>query len=549
MEEVFARAWRKTGTRLMLLHLLLLPAGPTNGERFDPPGKPSLISCRSPEKETFTCWWEPGSSGGLPTTYSLFYRKENSDEVYECPDYHTAGENSCFFDKNHTSIWVNYNITVVARNAQGSASSDPVDIDVMYIVQPHHPENVTVSLVQGENPYLQVKWEPPHMVDTRSGWITLSYELLVKREKDDKWQEHFAGQQKQYQLFSLHPGVTYMVKVRCKPDHGYWSEWSSTTYVDVLDYIPRERSMWMLLAVFLAFVFLILTWVLTLKKNSVKHWLLPPVPGPKIKGFDSRLLKMGKSEEIFNALISPGFQVPLDSEDLLVDYLEVSDSPWPESGHTPLLDRKDQGKDPVGDDCAGDVPAVVAEKCGGEEPEAQGCRQNEDPHARVGLLPGNGNCQPCVQDPPYHVSEEFPKGLPPVAWENDKPPSCSGSTPARGNSDLSNEYVSEKWQGSFPVTKPDQYVEVQKVNQENTLILKPKAEEETEDLLQLALREQDYSKVSKLVNDRILLLETRPADPSSRCGTGSSPAGPPAKPALHQLQNGYVETFNLQPSH
>lgn len=57
----------------------------------------------------------------------------SSDTVYECPDYHTAGENSCFFNKNDTSIWVNYNITVVATNALGSTFSDPVDIDVVYI--------------------------------------------------------------------------------------------------------------------------------------------------------------------------------------------------------------------------------------------------------------------------------------------------------------------------------------------------------------------------------------------------------------------------------
>lgn len=57
----------------------------------------------------------------------------SSDTLYECPDYHAAGENSCFFNKNDTSIWVNYNITVVATNALGSTFSDPVDVDVVYI--------------------------------------------------------------------------------------------------------------------------------------------------------------------------------------------------------------------------------------------------------------------------------------------------------------------------------------------------------------------------------------------------------------------------------
>lgn len=53
--------------------------------------------------------------------------------MYECPDYQTAGENSCFFNKNNTSIWVNYNITVVATNELGRTFSDSVDVDVVYI--------------------------------------------------------------------------------------------------------------------------------------------------------------------------------------------------------------------------------------------------------------------------------------------------------------------------------------------------------------------------------------------------------------------------------
>ncbi|XP_018599695.1 prolactin receptor-like isoform X1 [Scleropages formosus] len=561
MEKGFARVWRKTGTRLTLLYLLLLLVGRMNGEAgVAPPGKPRLINCRSPEKETFTCWWEPGSSGGLPTSYTLFYRKENSDVVYECPDYITAGDNSCFFDKNHTSIWVNYNITVVAQNALGNASSDPMDVDVMNIVQPHHPENVTVTLMQGENLYLQVKWQPPRMADTRSGWITLTYELLVKREEDDEWEEYFAGLQKQYQLFSPHPGETYMVKVRCKPDHGYWSEWSATAYVDVPDYLPRERSVWMLLAVFSAFVFLIFMWVLALKKNRVKHCLLPPVPGPKIKGFDSCLLKMEKSEEIFNGLIGLGFRPPSDSGDLLVDYLEVSESIQSESRHSLSPNGKDQVKDSVADHSGGhlcDVPAILAEKCN-KEMEAQGDVQTEESLETVGHLAGNDNHtpnpsaassnQPCVQESPYHVPEESKQGLDPVTWDNDELSSYRGNAPVHGKSHFNSEYVTERWQGCLQVTKPTEYVEVQKVNQENTLILKPKAEEEMEDFLQLGLRGQDYSKVSELVNDHILLLERGSTTPNTYCGSLGSPVQQQPKQTLCQGPNGYVETFTVQSS-
>ncbi|XP_035040920.1 prolactin receptor a isoform X2 [Hippoglossus stenolepis] len=313
-----------SGAALMLLLLFFTPHA--QGTSISPPEKPALTRCRSPEKETFTCWWEPGSDRGLPTTYALYYRKENSDTVYECPDYHTAGENSCFFNKNDTSIWVNYNITVVATNAHGSTFSDPVDIDVVYIVKPNPPEKVAVTVLEDKGwPFLRVSWEPPHKADTRSGWITLIYELRIRLDGEDEWEMHLAGQQKMFNIFSLRSGGTYHVQVRCKPDHGFWSEWSSTFDVKVPDYFHREKSTWILITVFCAFIFLILAWLLHMNSHSLKHCILPPVPGPKIKGFDKQLLKSGKSEEIFSALVVSDFPPTTLSncEDFLVEYLEV----------------------------------------------------------------------------------------------------------------------------------------------------------------------------------------------------------------------------------
>ncbi|XP_056146771.1 prolactin receptor a [Lampris incognitus] len=384
-----------------LLFLMLLLIGLAKGTHFTPPAKPKLTSCRSPEKETFTCWWEPGSDGGLPTTYALFYHKENSDTAYECPDYHTAGENSCFFNKNDTSIWVNYNITVVATNALGSNFSDPVDVDVVYIVQPHTPENVSVAVIEDEDgPFLRVSWEPPRKADTRSGWITLIYELRVKLEGDDKWEEHRAGQQKMFNIFSLRSGGAYLVQVRCKPDHGFWSEWSSTTYIKVPDYIPRERSMGILIATLSVFIFLILTWMLNIKCHSVKHCLLPPVPGPKIKGFDKQLLKNGRSEEIFSALVVPGFPPTTspDYEELVVGYLEVY---APEEQELMLEENKDPGgclksKDSPSDSDSGwsscDSHTLMMERCGDAKEEE---REKEE---KNGTVKGKQSSQTCWEE-------------------------------------------------------------------------------------------------------------------------------------------------------
>lgn len=33
-----------------------------------------------------------------------------------------------------------------------------------------------------DNPYFVVKWEDAHDIDTRSGWVTLKYEVRVKQE-------------------------------------------------------------------------------------------------------------------------------------------------------------------------------------------------------------------------------------------------------------------------------------------------------------------------------------------------------------------------------
>uniref|UniRef100_H3C7D3 Prolactin receptor n=2 Tax=Tetraodon nigroviridis TaxID=99883 RepID=H3C7D3_TETNG len=304
-----------------VVHLMLVLVFSLRSEGTSPPGKPTLIQCRSPEKETFTCWWKPGSDGGLPTTYALYYRKENSDTVHECPDYQTAGENSCF-NKNNTSLWVYYNITVVATNELGSTFSDSVDIDVVYIVKPNPPENLTVVIMEDNSyPYLRVSWEPPHKADTRSGWITLIYEIRVKLEGRNDWEVHLAGQQKTFNIFGLRSG-TYLVQVRCKPDHGFWSEWTSPSQVQVPEYFHQEKSMWIIVIIFSAIIVFIVTWLLHVNSHSLKYCILPPVPGPKIKGFDEQLLKNGKTEEVLSALVVSDFP-PANYEDILVEYLEV----------------------------------------------------------------------------------------------------------------------------------------------------------------------------------------------------------------------------------
>ncbi|XP_064498792.1 prolactin receptor isoform X1 [Pseudopipra pipra] len=346
-----------------------------NGE--SPPEKPTIIKCRSPEKETFTCWWKPGSDGGHRINHTLLYSKEGEEKVYECPDYKTAGPNSCYFDKKHTSFWTIYNITVRATNEMGSNVSDPHYVDVTYIVQPDPPVNITLELKKSVNrkPYLVLTWSPPPLADVRSGWLTLEYELRLKPEEGEEWETIFVGQQTQCKMFSLNPGKRYIVQIHCKPDHhGSWSEWSPEMYIQIpTDFRVKDMVVWIIVGVLSSLICLIMSWTMILKGYRMMAFILPPVPGPKIKGIDKHLLETGKSEELLSALGCHGFPPTSDCDELLIEYLEVEDSEDQQlmpSHDNPSKNMRMIPKETDSDSGRGscDSPSLLSEKC--REPRA-----------------------------------------------------------------------------------------------------------------------------------------------------------------------------------
>nr|AAK95833.1 prolactin receptor [Cyprinus carpio] len=603
---------RNSGAVLILIFIVKLIS---QAAGVSAPGKPKLTSCRSPEKETFTCWWEPGEDGGLPTTYALYYHLENSETVYECPDYKTAGNNSCFFNKNDTSLWVNYNITVVATNALGKNISEPVEVDVAYIVQPNTPENVTAVVVdEDQGPFVRVSWEKPRTADTRSGWITLLYQLRVKQQKDKEWEEYNAGMQKYYNVFSLHPDTEFMVQVRCKPDHGFWSEWTQTTYIKMPDYIPRQRSLWIIITIFSVFIVLILTWTLNVKRNSVKLCLLPPVPGPKIKGFDKQLLKSGKTEEVFNSLVIQGFPPTIDYDDLLVEYLEVYDNEEQEL----VLDGKDLSEDCIKSkspsDCDSgrgscDSRTLLLEKCmvgrkGSGSDQHQYSQHGETSWASTessecqGLEPGSPESSdgrvktwPVVfssPQPHHHYQAETVKPVyhsVPEILNHSSPhimptnyhhlhhqdiPQQEGrhGKPACRHSQSYNHFNLDGLNTPAPGVSPSrslEYVEVQRVNPENMLLLRPLSDPNREPEGSDYAGE-DYSKVKEVTSNNILLLRRDTShhcvddySQASQCTTQQPPH--PCKPVIYQsnsgmpqegmrvMGNGYVDSTVLMPSY
>ncbi|XP_072272684.1 prolactin receptor [Pyxicephalus adspersus] len=309
------------------LVLLIISIPSLNAQ--SPPGKPKVTSCRSYDKETITCWWEPGSDGGLPTNYTVLYWKENAKTEQECPDYHSSGPYTCYFDKAHTSVWHYYFVYVKARNALGTNVSEVFQFEIGEVVQTHPPRNLSLlyEVESSKVPYLLVSWLPPEKADTKMGWITLQYQVRLKEEKKHVWEEHIVDQQTKLKLFSLNPGEDYVVQVRCKADSKHWSEWSEESYIKIPG-SPRQRDMtlWISIAVLSLIICLTMIWTMAIKGCSCISCICPPVPGPKIMGFDTQLLKSGKSEDLLSAFGCQGFPPTSDYEDLLVEFLEVDDS-------------------------------------------------------------------------------------------------------------------------------------------------------------------------------------------------------------------------------
>ncbi|XP_029018653.1 prolactin receptor b isoform X2 [Betta splendens] len=250
------------------------------------------------------------------------------NETYECPDYNSAGKNSCFFDKAQTSIWVDYSLWVVASNALGNSTSDYLKTDLMEIVKPNSPENVTLVVEQRDNSQcLDVRWKPPHNIDTKSGWATIKYEVRIKEEDRNLWKEFTSGTQTNFVLYNIDPGVTFVAQVRCRLDHSTWSEWSNVTSIKVPNYFQKEKPFWIIISIVTLVSFITPMCLLITKRESVRQFLLPSVPGPKISGVDVKLLKFGQPGDITNALIISHNLPPLvPLEDEVEEYILVSDN-------------------------------------------------------------------------------------------------------------------------------------------------------------------------------------------------------------------------------
>ncbi|XP_074063599.1 growth hormone receptor isoform X2 [Macrotis lagotis] len=315
---------------------LRLERGGDSQSQIEPSGKPQYTKCRSPELETFSCYWTDEVYHGAKSPIKLLYKKRTDEEWKECPDYVSAGENSCYFNSSYTSIWTLYCIKL--RNISHELEERCFTVDD--IVQPDPPIGLNWTLLNtsltGIHADIQVRWGPPPSADVQKGWILLEYELQYKEINDTQWKKMELIRSTSVPVYSLRLGREYEIRVRSRQrTSDKFGEFSEILYVSFpqMSLVTNEceekindfHFPWFLIIIFGIFGLTVVLFVFILSKQQrIKLLILPPVPVPKIKGIDPDLLKKGKLEEVNTILAShDSYKPQFYNDDSWVEFIEL----------------------------------------------------------------------------------------------------------------------------------------------------------------------------------------------------------------------------------
>lgn len=334
--------WSSFSSNLLLLLLmssldwLSAPGSAFLADYMTPsaPLEPHFTDCVSRDQETFRCWWSPGSFHNLtsPGALRVFYLKKDSPtrEWKECPEYiHSNRE--CFFDVNHTSVWVPYCMQLRGQNNVTYFNEDDC-FTVENIVRPDPPVSLNWTLLNKSPSWLSydvmVNWEPPPSADVGAGWMRIEYEIKYREINTTNWEALEIQPNTQQTIYGLHTGKEYEVHIRCRmPGFTKFGEFSDSIFIQVPE-TPRPEPSFTLTLVFVFGVVGILILIMLIvvsQQHRLMMILLPPVPAPKIKGIDPELLKKGKLDELNFILTGGGMGgLPTYAPDF------YQDEPWVE---------------------------------------------------------------------------------------------------------------------------------------------------------------------------------------------------------------------------
>ncbi|XP_028269496.1 growth hormone receptor a [Parambassis ranga] len=297
------------------------------------PLEPHFTECISRDQETFRCWWSPGTFQNLssPGALRVFYLRKDSptSEWKECPEYvHSTRE--CFFDINHTSIWIPYCMQLRSQNITYFNEEDCFTVE--NIVRPDPPVSLNWTLLNispsGVSYDVMVSWEPPPSADVEAGWMRIEYEIQYRERNTTNWEALEIQPHTQQTIYGLHIGREYEVHIRCRMQaFTKFGEFSESIFIQGTE-IPIKEST-VPLTVVLIFgivgILILIMLIVISQQHRLMMVLLPPVPVPKIKGIDSELLKKGKLDDL-NFILSGGGMGGLPT--YLPDFYQ--DEPWVE---------------------------------------------------------------------------------------------------------------------------------------------------------------------------------------------------------------------------
>uniref|UniRef100_A0A096M7B4 Growth hormone receptor b n=1 Tax=Poecilia formosa TaxID=48698 RepID=A0A096M7B4_POEFO len=315
------------------LHSLKSKNLSTFTEHFHTILRPHLTGCVSRNMETFLCRWSAGSFQNLtePKDLRLFYFNRvllgSSDKTWdECPQYSAERPDECFFNENHTTVWTSY--TVQLRSRDRTVLYDEISFSLEDLVQPDPPFGLNWTLMNvsltGSHFDAMLSWRPPATADVETGWMALQYDAQYRQAGAERWEQTGLVKTTHRSLFGLQTNVNYEVRVRCKMLAGKdFGDFSDSVFIHIPSKVSRFPVMALLIfgALFLVAVLLL---VIISQQEKLMFILLPPVPGPKIRGIDPNLLKKGKLRELTSILTGPPDLRPeLYNNDPWVEFIDL----------------------------------------------------------------------------------------------------------------------------------------------------------------------------------------------------------------------------------
>nr|QRN75722.1 growth hormone receptor 2 [Trachinotus blochii] len=315
------------------LHIFTALALDSTSEQVLPPRNPHLTGCVSNDMETFRCRWNVGTFQNLsePGELRLFYINKRSPlispkEWSECPHYSTDRPNECFFNESHTSIWTYYSVQLRSRDQ--TVLYDENLFYVQDIVQPDPPVGLNWTLlnmsITGTYYDIMLSWKPPQSADVAMGWMRLEYEVHYRNVNSDQWKAVDLVKSTHRSLYGLQTNVNHEIRVRCKMlGRKEFGEFSDSVFVHLPATVSRFPVVALLIFGALCLVAILMLVVIS-QQEKLMVILLPPVPGPKIRGINPELLKKGKLRELTSILGSPPDLRPeLYNSDPWVEFIDL----------------------------------------------------------------------------------------------------------------------------------------------------------------------------------------------------------------------------------